>query len=303
MNEIKNVLICGLGAIGTIYANKINNYSNCRLKILVDENRLEKYTKNPKTFNGRVLNLDYILPGNTDYKADFIIISTKLDGLNEAVNNIRNFVKEDTIIMSLLNGVTSEKVIAQKYGWKHTLISYYIGDSAMRSGNEITHGGHGDIVFGINPAKETDQNDIRLVKDLFDKTDIAYRTPDDMMRAYWLKFMLNVSANQPSAIMHLTFGDMQTNPKFLEMLKKIMSEVVQIAKAEGIKNTETMIDEAMAGFNAMIPEGKTSMLQDIEAGRKTEVEMFAGTVIRLGQKHGIPTPYNLVIKDMINIIE
>ena len=102
---------------------------------------------------------------------------------------------------------------------------------------------------------------------------------------------------------HLTFGDMQTNPKFLEMLNKIMNEVVEIAKAEGVKNTETMIEEAMIGFNSMIPEGKTSMLQDIEAGRKTEVDMFAGTIIKLGKKHNIPTPYNQVMKDMINIIE
>ena len=303
MKEIKNILICGIGAVGAIYANKIHEYDSKSLKILVDKKRLENYTKNPKTFNGKVLNFDYILPENTDFQADLIIIATKFDGLNEIVKNIKNFVKEDTIIMSLLNGVTSEEIIAEKYGWKHTLISYFIGHSAMRNGNIITHDGTGDIVFGINPSNGTDKNDIKLVKEFFDKVKIAYRTPDDMMRAYWLKFMLNVSANQLSAIMHLTFGDMQSNPKFVELLKKVMNEVLQIAKAQGIKNTNTMIEEAMVGFNSMIPNGKTSMLQDIEAGRKTEVEMFAGTIVKLGKKHNIPTPYNLVLKDMINIIE
>ena len=52
----------------------------------------------------------------------------------------------------------------------------------------------------------------------------------------------------------------------------------------------------------MIPEGKTSMLQDVEAKRKTEVEMFAGTMVELGKKHNIPTPYNQVMKDMVEII-
>jgi 2-dehydropantoate 2-reductase len=52
----------------------------------------------------------------------------------------------------------------------------------------------------------------------------------------------------------------------------------------------------------MIPEGKTSMLQDVEAGRKTEVEMFAGTMIKLGEKHNIPTPYNKILKEMIEIV-
>ena len=53
----------------------------------------------------------------------------------------------------------------------------------------------------------------------------------------------------------------------------------------------------------MTPDGKTSMLQDVEAGRKTEVDMFAGTVIELGKKHGISTPYNKILSEMIGIIE
>jgi 2-dehydropantoate 2-reductase len=59
----------------------------------------------------------------------------------------------------------------------------------------------------------------------------------------------------------------------------------------------------MTSFNKMLPEGKTSTLQDIEAGRKTEVEIFAGTIIELGKKYNIPTPYNMVMKDMIEILE
>ncbi len=302
MKEIKKVLICGIGAVGSIYADKINN-SDAELKVLVDEKRLDKYLKNPKVFNEKPLNLDYILPETNDYKADLVIIATKFDGLFDAVKNIKNFIKEDTIIMSLLNGVTSEEIIAKKYGWRHTLLSYFIGHSAMRSGNVITFDGVGDIVFGIKNSEITDINDIERVKAFFDNAGITYKTPTDMLRAYWLKFMLNVSSNQPSAILKMTFGQMQQSPKFIEFAKEIMNEVKEIAKAEGVNNTETMIDEALTSFHKMIPEGKTSMLQDIEARRKTEVEIFASTVIELGKKHNIPTPYNMVLKDMINILQ
>lgn len=123
-----------------------------------------------------------------------------------------------------------------------------------------------------------------------------------MQRALWLKYMLNVSSNQPSAILRMNFGQMQNNKKFMEFFTKIMKEVQIIAKAEGVKNTETMIDEALVTFNKMIPEGKTSMLQDVEAKRKTEVEMFAGTMTEFGKKHNIPTPYNQVMKDMLEVI-
>ena len=112
MNEIKKVLICGIGAIGSILAHKISKFDNENLKILVDKNRLNSYTKSPKIFNGEELNLNYITPENTDFKADLIIIATKFNALNDVVKNIENFVDENTIIMSILNGISSEEILA-----------------------------------------------------------------------------------------------------------------------------------------------------------------------------------------------
>lgn len=303
MEEIKHVLICGIGAIGSIYADKISRYDNNNLKILVDKSRYEKYLKTPKIFNGKELKLNYILPENADFKADLIIIATKYDGLNDAVKNIKNFIKENTIILSLLNGVTSEDLIAQKYGIRHVVHSYFIGHSAMRNGNDITFDGRGDIVFGVLNSDVTDKNYENILKNYFDKVGIDYKISDDIERSMWLKFMLNVSSNQLSAILHTTFGQMQKSEKIRKLLKNIMFEVLDIAKAKGVKNTQTMVAEAFKAFDAMIPDGKTSMLQDIEAGRKTEVEMFAGSVIKMGEKYCVPTPYNKFFKEMIEIIE
>lgn len=303
MKEINNILICGIGAIGSIYADKISRYDNQNLKILVDKNRLEKYSKSPKIFNGKELKLNYILPENKDFKADLIIIATKYDGLFDAIKNIENFVKEDTIILSLLNGITSEELIAKKYGSKHIIHSYFVGHSAMRNGNNITFDGKGDIVFGVLNPKITDKNDEILLKNYFDKIGISYKIPDDIQRSLWLKFMLNVSSNQVSAILRKTFGQMQKSKKIRKLLENIMLEVVEIAKVRDVENTEALIEDAFKVFDTMIPEGKTSMLQDIESGRKTEVEMFAGTIIKLGEKYNVPTPYNKIIKEMIEIIE
>lgn len=303
MKEIEKVLVCGIGAIGSIYANAINEYDSKNLRILVDKKRLENYTQNPKIFNGKPLNFNYILPDATDFKADLIIIATKFDGLNDVIKNMANFVKNDTVIISLLNGVTSEEIISKKYGWKNLPIAYYIGHSAMRDGNNITHDGVGTIVFGINDTTKTSEECIERIKKYFDKAKIEYKIPEDMPHAYWLKYMLNVSSNQPSAILRMTFGDMQSNKKFMEFLVKIMKEVQAIAKAEGIKNTDKMIDEALKSFSKMTADGKPSTLQDVEGHRKTEVDMFAGTMIEFGKKHNIPTPYNMVLKDMLEVIQ
>lgn len=300
MKEIKKVILCGLGAIGTIYADKLEKFDAENFKVLVDEARIERYKTNPIKFNGRQLNFDYILPSQEGFKADLIILATKFAGLKDAIKNIKNFVKEDTIILSLLNGVTSEDIIADVYGKDKMLYSYFIGHSSVRCGNSVTHDDVNTIVFG---AENNLGENVVAVKNFFDKVGINYKIPDDIKRSMWLKFMLNVSANQPTAILRMTFGDMFENTHFMKFAENIMREVQSVAKAEGVLNTETMVDEALKHLKTMTPDGKTSMLQDVEAGRKTEVDMFAGTVIELGKKHGISTPYNKILREMIGIIE
>lgn len=300
MKEIKNVLVCGIGAVGSIYADKIEKFTPQNLRVLVDEARLERYQKNPTVFNGRVLDFNYILPNDTSFKADLIIIATKFDGLNDVIKNIKNFVYDDTVILSLLNGVTSEKIIAKTYGREKLLYSYFIGHSAIRDGRNITHDDVNTIVYGSENSN--DFENVERIQDFFEQAGINYLIPDDIIHSLWLKYMLNVSANQTTAILRMNFGEMLENDKCMNFAINIMKEVQAIAKAEGVCNTESMINETIEHLHTMIPEGKTSMLQDVEAGRKTEVEMFAGTVIKLGKEFGIPTPYNKIIKEMIEII-
>ncbi len=301
MEDIKNILICGIGAVGSIYAEKIQNCESAKLRVLVDEERLIKYTQNPIIFNGTELHFNYVLPDEENFKADLIIIATKFSGLEEASLNIANFVKNDTVIISLLNGVTSEEILAAKYGWDKLLLSYFIGHSAIREGRRIRHDNVNTIVFGARENSLTSVN-VKRVKEFFDKAGINYEIPIDMKYSLWLKFMLNVCANQTTAILRMTFGEMLANKKFMEFAREIMHEVELIAKAEGVNNTEDMIEKTIEHLKTMMPEGKTSMLQDVEAGRKTEVDMFAGTIVTLGEKHGIPTPCNKVLKEMIEII-
>ena len=301
MKDIKNILICCIGAVGSIYADKIQTFAKDNLRVLVDEARMEKYTKNPVVFNGRELHFNYVLPQETDFKADLIIIATKFSGLLDARNNIENFVKDDTVILSLLNGVTSEEILAEKYGEDKLLLSYFIGHSAIREGRNITHDDVNTIVFGDKNNSLTSEN-VKRVKEFFRKARINFEIPIDMTYSLWLKYMLNVSANQSTAILRMTFGEMLENKKFMDFAVNVMKEVQAVAKAEGVKNTDDMIEKTVKHLQTMMPEGKTSMLQDVEAGRKTEVDMFAGTMVKLGATHNIPTPYNKILKELVEII-
>lgn len=293
-----NVIICGLGAVGLTYANKFKDVSN--LKILVDKKRLEKFKKNKPVLNGQEMDFDYILPdGNFD--CDLIIISTKADGLDSAIENIKNFVGEKTIILSLLNGISSEEKIANIYGMDKVLHSYFIGHSAVRVENSVTQDGVGKIVFG-SPYREN-KSKVELLKEFLTESGIDFDTPDDIIYSMWLKFTLNIFSNQSSAILNMTFGEMKHSPKFIEFAKKIIEEVKNIAQAWGVNNLENLESDSLKALAGMVDDGKTSMHQDILAGRKTEVDIFGGEIIKLGEKYKIPTPYNQVMYDMIKILE
>src|SRR5574344_24574 len=136
MDEIKTVVICGLGAVGSMYATKIFDFDKSMVKIVADEKRIDKYKKSPLKFNDKVYEFEYILPKD-GFEADLVLIATKSSGLNDAIKSIKSFVGEKTVIMSLMNGITSEKELAKEFGSKNILYSYYVGHSSERTGREI----------------------------------------------------------------------------------------------------------------------------------------------------------------------
>lgn len=299
MKKIEKVLICGLGAIGTIYADKLNN--NCTLKILADDERIERYKKEPIIYNGKTCHFDFISPEKRDFKADLIVIATKNSGFVEAIECIKNFIGDETIILSLLNGISSEETLIKEYGKDKVLYSYYVGHTSSRTANIVTFDGEGEIVFGNLDNKEHCAK-VKAVKELFEKAEINYSIPQDMEYAIWKKFLVNVGTNQASAVLRGNYRLFQNSKTALDIAKNLMKEAQAIAQAKGVKNAEGMLDESLAIIMSMLPETKSSMLQDVEAGRKTEVEIFAGKVIEMGKKHNIPTPYNEIFFQLINAL-
>ena len=288
---MEKVIICGLGAVGLTYA--VQFQGKCELNILVDEERKERYIKTKPVFNNIEQDFNYILPTHEPFEADLIIISTKAQGLEEAIENINNFVGENTIILSLLNGISSEDLIKKKYPKANVLKSYFIGHSAVREGNSVTQDGVGQIVLEKN----------QKIIDFFERIGINYSCPDDIVYSMWLKFTMNAFSNQTSAILNMTFGELKRNKTFIEFAKKLIGEVRSIAQKSGVKNCDRLEEDALKALSLMCDEGKTSMHQDILAGRKTEVDIFAGEIIRRGKMYGIDTPYNQTLFDLIKIKE
>lgn len=293
MKKIEKVMLCGLGAIGTIYAVKLDKI--CDFKLIADENRRLKYEKNPTVFNGKVCKFNYAQPND---KADLIIISTKNSGFLDAVESIRPYVYEKTLILSLLNGIESEDVLKKEFGADKVIDSYFVGHTSTRNDRDIVFDGVGKIVFGEKDNTTLSER-VSAIKTIFESAHINYEIPADMDYSKWYKFMINVGTNQASAVLLAPYKVFQTSKSSMDFAINLMKEAELIAKLEGVKNTQKMLPEAVSTIMSMLPETKSSMLQDVEAGRRTEVDIFAGTILKLAQKHSVDTPYNKVVYDII----
>ena len=283
-------MLCGLGAVGLTVAQKLQ--TKCELKILVDDKRKEKYLSQEIFFNNTKQHFDYITSSNK-FEPELIIISTKSLGLDSAIENIKNFVTPNTYIISLLNGISSEEKIMEKYPQAIVAKSYFIGHSAMREGNRIIQDGIWEIVI----------EDVPQIINIFKECSINYTIPPDIDYSMWLKFAINIFSNQTSAILNLNFGELKNNQQFINFAKKLIQEVKMIAEKKGIDNLESLEKDALQALSQMTNDGKTSMLQDILACRETEVEIFAGEILKLGKLFNIKTPYNQVLYDLIKIKE
>lgn len=301
MQKIKNILLCGLGGVGCVCATQIKDSAFCNLKILVDKERYARYKDTKTTFNGKIYDFDYILPDSKTFKADLIIIATKDDGLKFAIDNIKNFVSEETIIISVLNGIHSEKEIAKIYGWENVLISFYIGNSCIREGRNITQDGNYEFFIGDRNNKIS--KNLELLSDFFTQTKIKHKVSKHIMERYWKKFMVNVAINQVCTANNLTFKEVKKSMILVEEMKKLLMEVKLIAEKEGINNSQKLYDDTIKFLIEDFEDATPSMLQDLRAGRKTELNIFAGEVIRLGKKHNIQTPANKKIYETIKTLE
>ncbi len=179
-----------------------------------------------------------------------------------------------------------------------------LGIDAVRIGNDTRFSSSGKIFFGkeLNPENAWNPQ-VQAVADFFDKTGVTYVVPANMTRSLWYKFMINVGINQASAVLRAPYRVFQTIPEARAVMESGMREVIALSRILGTGLEDADLARWIDTLMSLGPEGVTSMLQDVEAKRKTEVEIFSGTVIELGEKVGLPTPVNELWFNLIRTIE
>ncbi|MFH2113722.1 MAG: ketopantoate reductase family protein [Spirochaetota bacterium] len=324
MDDIQRVLVVGTGAIGAALASIIQRACPGCVSVLAEGERLERYRRDGFVVNGETMQFNLAPPVDTAGQAgapagspvpsgfDLIVLAVKYHHLALAIDQMRGHVGPQTMILSLLNGISSEELLGAAFGpgpgapedGKLPLYAMSLGIDAVRQDNKVNFSTFGKIHFGdrFNTPGAYSQRVLRLSR-FFDRTKVPYVIPENMLHSLWYKFMMNVGINQASAVLKAPYGTFQTEPHARAVMMALMGEVVALSRVMGMDLEESDMQKIDEPLFSLHPGGYTSMCQDVMAGRKTEVEMLAGELLELGRRHGVATPVNEVFFNLIKAIE
>jgi len=285
--------IIGAGAVGAVFAELLYRKYGDEVTALADEKRIE----NIKKEGGIIINGEPAQFPITpfcifdDHPFALLILSVKGYQLKDALKQADACIGERTQIISLMNGITPVRVLADAYGTGRVPLAFTVGQDSVRKGYRIQWSNQGKIIIGENKVPSTSLR-AEGIKHKLKKAGISCEVPYDMNHALWWKFMVNVGVNQVSAVLDAPYGEFQKNGAPRDMMLSAIYEVQHAARFEGVELSNEDVESWLSLLGRLNPEGETSMLQDVRAGRKTEVELFSGTMLSLGEKHGLDLPVN-----------
>ena len=224
--------LIGLGAVGALYAERLLA-SGAQLRVIVDEARKARYEKEGVFVNGVRVDFPYATPKDAA-PVDLLLIATKAGGLQDAMETAAGFVGEKTLIVSLINGVTSEEIVSERFGGENVLYSVAQGMAAVKEGNRLTDAPPGRIVLGEREPGTVSAR-VRAVAAYLTAHGVQVNPVEDMVRRQWGKLMLNVGINQACMVFECDYGGVQQPGRPREVMLGAMREAQKLAMLEGFR--------------------------------------------------------------------
>lgn len=301
MNEIKTVGMIGRGAIGVIFGHIIQQTLNDDMVFIVDEDRYIKYQQYPLYSNSQLCNFRYYTNVDDFKIVDLMIYAVKFPALNNAIEISKPFINDDTIIISTLNGISSEDILRETFKNNNVIRCIAQKMDSVYQNNEVNYSSTGELVVGMDNKYQKDS--FNTLIHFFDKVHIPYVISDDIIHDQWSKLMLNCGVNQVCAAYNIPYGGIQDDKAMKSKMIETMKEIQAVAQCMNIILTDDEIDNWVKAIDALGHDAMPSMRQDVLAHRKTELELFSGTIIPLARKYHIKVPQNEYLYQTIQDIE
>ena len=297
--DFQKIAIIGAGAVGSYIIWGLSQKDDIELSVVASGDRKVRLETEGIYINDQLYK-PFVKTPHEAHGADLVIVAVKYNALPSAVLDIKEIVDEHTVVMSLMNGVDSEDVIASEIGEKN-IVPALIKVASERKQNRIYFDPESTIgiVYGEKDGRSSERTS--AVARLFEGTGLHYRETDVILSEIWSKFRLNVGNNLPQAMLGVGVGAYGDSEHVAAIREGLVKELDAIAKAKGIDIS--LADPSSTRGSKVLKRARYSTLQDLDAKRHTEIDMFSGALVRMGKELGISTPYNEFTFHMIKALE
>jgi 2-dehydropantoate 2-reductase len=233
-------------------------------------------------------------------RADLVLVGVKLWDTEAAVETMRPLVGPGTAVLSLQNGVTKDAVLERAFGRAAVMGGVaYVGTRIARPGVIAQTGPMQRLLFGDHGGGRSARAEALLAAAL--RAGLEAELHDDIRRVIWQKFVFLVGLSGTTATTRGPIGPVRANPLTREFLRDVMREAIAVGRAEGVALPEDELDRALERADTVSPAMTSSLHHDLERGNRLEVPWLAGAVVEIGARHGIATPCNRAIRDILAV--
>ncbi|HSB23302.1 MAG TPA: 2-dehydropantoate 2-reductase [Burkholderiaceae bacterium] len=212
----------------------------------------------------------------------------------------------DALVLSLQNGVDNAPALAAVLPNTVLAAAVYVA-TAMPGPGVVQHFGRGDLVIGaIDPGASSDPavaRGLQRVVQWMASAGLPVTVSADVRVELWRKLLVNCAYNAISALAQQPYGKMAAVPEVVQMQRALVHEVVAVAQAEGVALSLAESMEAMLRIAGAMPAQFSSTAQDMARGKRSEIDHLNGTVVRLGEKHGLAVPVNQALYALVKLVE
>ena len=307
------VLVVGAGALGSVFGCLLRDTGH-EVGLLEPSSRLDDISELGLSVSGLFGEhhcSDFALYSShldvpTGY-CDLFLITVKSFHTLEAVKQIAPRVGENALVLSLQNGLGNYEAIRDEVGEERTLAGRVIFGARMadRAHAEVTV--FAEPVMIGSPTNAVDMDRIDEITQAFSAAGIPTQITTEITKFIWSKMLYNCALNPLSALQNVPYGKLLESEETRGTMRKIVGEIFAVARAQGIglfwERPEEYIELL---FGRLIPDTAAhfaSMAQDLQAGRKTEIEALNGAIVRLGKEAGVDCPANAALSELVRAAE
>jgi 2-dehydropantoate 2-reductase len=299
-NRIEKVCVYGVGGVGGYFGGKIaeaatNHPGTLEVYFIARGNHLQAIKQDGLRVMTPEKTITAVPTLTTDNlqeipTPDLILFCVKSYDLDQAVDLISTKVKEKTVLVPLLNGADIyERILARLPGGMVLPACVYIGTHIEKPGVIRQKGGEGIILFGRDPRRPELKPE--RVIEFFSSVGIRFQYHDDPSPAIWGKYIFIAAFGLVTVYTGKTLGEILEDPDAKELVRNVMVEIKTIAGKKGIPLPEDIVEASIRKASEFPYETKTSYQRDVELkGSLNEGDLYGGTILREGERYGIPTP-------------